>query len=314
MKSFFTTLNFLLLSIILLNGCIKKPQYTTTLAVTGFEFTASQLDTTAVVLKRRLLLEEFKNVAVIPDYKTGEIKIKSAQIDLEWINNYLLSKGNLVFYECYSMSDLIQSFNEADKKIAGSNFVNGNSGPLWGIFENILQPYRSASGEEQWPAAIGTVAIEKIATMKKYLANTADLFPADVLFFFKDVKQDKSKKKFFEVYCLKNNDSKFIAGNHIIKASVNTDNKYNSVAVTFDGYGSHRFERLTQKNTGKPIAILLDEKVVSAPFVNGPITGGKIEIAGVFTKQEALQYVSMFQSGYLPLKLTVKSMEQVKEK
>lgn len=77
------------------------------------------------------------------------------------------------------------------------------------------------------------------------------------------------------------------------------------VSFTFDQKGSLQFGKLTRDNVGKPFAIVLDGKVVSAPRINEPILGGSGQISGNFSVDEANDLAIVLQSGALPAKLVV---------
>ena len=66
-----------------------------------------------------------------------------------------------------------------------------------------------------------------------------------------------------------------VSGEQLIKAHQAFDqNNQPTVSITFNAAGSKRFGRTTQENVGKPFAIILDDKVLSAPNINEPILGG----------------------------------------
>ena len=77
------------------------------------------------------------------------------------------------------------------------------------------------------------------------------------------------------------------------------------VAITFNSQGGARFARVTQENTGKPFAIILDNKVISAPNINEPILGGRASISGNFTVESANELAVALRSGKLPVPLKV---------
>jgi preprotein translocase subunit SecD len=74
---------------------------------------------------------------------------------------------------------------------------------------------------------------------------------------------------------------------------------------TFNTAGARRFGRVTQENVNKPFAIILDDKVLSAPNINEPILGGRAQIMGSFTVQQAHDLAVSLSSGKLPVKLNV---------
>jgi preprotein translocase subunit SecD len=77
------------------------------------------------------------------------------------------------------------------------------------------------------------------------------------------------------------------------------------VSIKFNTAGARRFGRTTQENVNKPFAIILDDKVLSAPNINEPILGGQAQISGSFTVESAGQLAVALASGKLPVKLNV---------
>ena len=77
------------------------------------------------------------------------------------------------------------------------------------------------------------------------------------------------------------------------------------ISISFNTAGARRFGRATQENVGKPFAIILDDKILSAPNINEPILGGKASISGSFTVQSANDLAVSLASGKLPVKLNV---------
>src|SRR3954469_12557592 len=77
------------------------------------------------------------------------------------------------------------------------------------------------------------------------------------------------------------------------------------INITFNTAGARRFARATQENVNKPFAIILDDKVLSAPNIETPILGGNAVINGGFTVQSAHDLAVSLASGKLPVKLNV---------
>ncbi|RXG96029.1 SecDF P1 head subdomain-containing protein [Bradyrhizobium zhanjiangense] len=71
----------------------------------------------------------------------------------------------------------------------------------------------------------------------------------------------------------------------------------------FNGRGTRRFARITAENIGKPFAIVLDDKVIAAPVIREPITGGSGQISGNFTLEEANSVAMLLRAGSLPGRL-----------
>lgn len=101
--------------------------------------------------------------------------------------------------------------------------------------------------------------------------------------------------------------STIISGDQLIDAQQTFDDQNNQpqVAISFDGQGGRRFARVTQENTGKQFAIILDNEVISAPSISQPILGGRASIFGSFTVESANQLAIALRSGSLPINLKV---------
>ncbi len=77
------------------------------------------------------------------------------------------------------------------------------------------------------------------------------------------------------------------------------------VSFRFNLRGGQKFGAITTENVGRPFAIVLDGKVISAPVIRSPITGGTGQITGNFTLEEASSLAILLRAGALPAKLTV---------
>jgi protein-export membrane protein SecD len=77
------------------------------------------------------------------------------------------------------------------------------------------------------------------------------------------------------------------------------------VNFTFDSVGARRFADITRANVGHPFAIVLDDKVISAPVIREAITGGRGQISGSFTAATATDLAVLLRAGALPAPLTV---------
>jgi preprotein translocase subunit SecD len=76
------------------------------------------------------------------------------------------------------------------------------------------------------------------------------------------------------------------------------------VSFTFDGLGARRFAEATREHVGEPLAIVLDNKVISAPVIREPILDGRGVISGNFTVQSASDLALLLRAGALPAPLT----------
>jgi preprotein translocase subunit SecD len=83
------------------------------------------------------------------------------------------------------------------------------------------------------------------------------------------------------------------------------------VSFRFNGQGAQRFGDATLHNIGKRFAIILDDKVISAPVIQGAITGGSGQITGGFTQQSANDLALLLRAGALPTRLVVEEQRTV---
>lgn len=90
-----------------------------------------------------------------------------------------------------------------------------------------------------------------------------------------------------------------------VKAGFDPQTREPIVQFRFDSSGARQFAAITSANIGKPFAIVLDGKVLSAPVIQQPITGGSGQISGTFTVAEAADLAALLRAGALPAPLTV---------
>jgi preprotein translocase subunit SecD/SecD/SecF fusion protein len=103
-----------------------------------------------------------------------------------------------------------------------------------------------------------------------------------------------------------------VSGENLTKAEVTVDqNNQTAIGFRFDGAGARRFGEATAANIGKPFAIILDGKVISAPNIKSAITGGSGIIEGSFSIQEASEMVNLLNGGALPAPLKVQERRVV---
>jgi protein-export membrane protein SecD len=107
------------------------------------------------------------------------------------------------------------------------------------------------------------------------------------------------------VYLLR--ETPVVRGDQLVDAQPGFDQRTNEPIITFrfNQSGARAFGRFTQENVGRPFAIVLDDKVLSAPVIREPILGGSGQISGNFTVESANNLAIQLRSGALPAKLTV---------
>ena len=167
---------------------------------------------------------------------------------------------------------------------------------------SILQLNSSGQGP-----VIGYANYKDTADINKYLAMPeikADL-PKDLRLKWGVSPSEFDKKgQTFELYAIKSTERN---GKAPLEGDVVTDAKdefdqYSkpAVSMTMNSDGARRWVQLTKQNIGRSIAIVLDNYVYSAPNVNSEITGGRSQITGHFTPEQAKDLANVLKSGKMP--------------
>ncbi|MDO9607800.1 MAG: protein translocase subunit SecD [Brevundimonas sp.] len=103
-----------------------------------------------------------------------------------------------------------------------------------------------------------------------------------------------------------------VSGENLTRAGVGADESGRpAIDFRFDAAGARRFGEATAANLGKPFAIILDGKVISAPTIQTAITTGSGQITGQFSIQEASTLVNLLNGGALPAPLNVEERRTV---
>ncbi|HEV8679897.1 MAG TPA: protein translocase subunit SecD, partial [Stellaceae bacterium] len=96
-----------------------------------------------------------------------------------------------------------------------------------------------------------------------------------------------------------------VGGDTLTDAQATFQNNEPVVSFKFDAAGARRFGDATRENVGKPFAIVLDGKVISAPVIREPILGGSGVISGSFTVQTASDLALLLRAGALPAPIRI---------
>jgi protein-export membrane protein SecD len=96
-----------------------------------------------------------------------------------------------------------------------------------------------------------------------------------------------------------------VGGDTLVDAQPSFQANEPVVSFRFDAEGAKRFAEATRANVGKPFAIVLDNKVISAPVIREAILGGSGIISGSFTVQSASDLALLLRAGALPAPITI---------
>lgn len=105
-----------------------------------------------------------------------------------------------------------------------------------------------------------------------------------------------------------------LTGQYITGAKLNFDQTTGApkVEIDFNSQGADIFQKITEKNVGKPLAIFLDNNLIEAPIVQQAISGGTAEISGGgMTLAQAQQLVERFNAGALPAPITLINQQTI---
>jgi len=98
-----------------------------------------------------------------------------------------------------------------------------------------------------------------------------------------------------------------LTGRDLEKAAVTFDPQTNApqISLKFTDEGAQKFEEITKRNVGRPLAIFLDNQIISAPRVNEAISGGQAVITGKFSLDEAKNLAIQLNAGALPVPIKI---------
>ena len=269
------------------------------------------------------------------------IELAGSNVDAERVRKYLQSSANLQFWEVYNISELMTPIQNADKAL--ENYLNGrpandtsalkadsllsqkNKNPLIPIFYEVIRQIQGATDKTRMPEYVGLIPTKDTAHVDDYLSNPIVInnFPATLKFLWgkQEVDDDGKALPYLKLYAIKTlpgTDKAKVEGENIKNnARQDFDPVTGDVVVemSMDKEGEKNWAKMTTDNVGKPIAIVLDDIVYSAPFVNGPITGGNSQITmgrGRSTSiAEATDLANILNSGKLSAPAKIVSEEVV---
>ena len=152
---------------------------------------------------------------------------------------------------------------------------------------------------------VGIADKKDIAKINEYLnmKQVKDILPRNLSLKW-GVKAIDEKEQYFYLYAIKmtNRDGTPALGGDVV-TDANADfvqqagRSEQQVSMTMNAEGAKAWARLTKENIGKAVAIVLDDMVYSTPNVQVEITGGRSQITGHFTPEEAKDLANVLKSG-----------------
>ena len=268
-------------------------------------------DNTYRVLRTRIDQFGVAQPNINPDKQRDIITVELPGLqDPERVRKYLQSSANLQFWETYTSEETGKYWTGADQ--AYDAYITGHPDSI-GAKKDTTKTRRSLLQDYVKNASGGNLAIgiNDTASFRNVLEAPIirNNFPPDARFVYGVPPRDKDDKpaRFVPVYILrtKGTDKAPIEGNVIRNAAQSYDQVASRPTVTMDmdPSGAVLWERLTETSykENRPIAIVLDNVVYSAPTAhNGKISGGRTEISGDFSIEEAQDLANILRAGRLP--------------
>jgi len=266
-------------------------------------------------LRKNLKSNKIKYQSI--NLKNQKINFLIKDEDIEKFDKFFLSKDNIInpYYERYRSYELDYSIENNQVKIEYSKFglieiMNSTLDQSLEIVRRRIdevgtkEPTIIRRGNDR--ILIELPGLDDPNRIKKLLGKTANLtfrlvtetedaFGSELLFFEDNDNQLNVSKRIIT------------SGDNLVnvKASLDTQTSQPIVNFTFDRVGAKKFGRTTSDNVGRKIAIILDNKIISAPVINEPILGGAGQISGNFTFQTATDLALLLRSGALPAPLAI---------
>ena len=256
---------------------------------------------------------------------TGRILLELPGVkEPERVRKLLQGTANLEFYETYTLADLqmaLQSLSNAytgdTKAVEAADTTAAPADSAAKAAPAKAEPVSTrslaqllwANGQMGGPV-IGTVNVQDTALVNKIMNSkeAKQLLPTNLKVRW-SVKALDDKGRYFNLVALKTNQGRPVLGGDVVTdASNDFDNMQgNVVSMTMNDEGSRQWARVTQQNLNKAVAIVLDDQVYSYPNVNSVIEGGRSQITGHFTVEEAKDLANVLKSGKMAARVNIAS-------
>ena len=251
--------------------------------------------------------ETYTAKEILPAMQSADAKLRTILaeetiVDGDTIEAAVLTEATPVEKKAVSAADSLAAALKGDAAAEDKAAVNMEEIKKQYPLLAMLQLNSSGQGP-----VIGYANYKDTADINKYLAMPevkAEL-PKDLRLKWGVSPSEFDKKgQTFELYAIKSTERN---GKAPLEGDVVTDAKdefdqYSKPAVSMamNSDGARRWAQLTKQNIGRSIAIVLDNYVYSAPNVNSEITGGRSQITGHFTPEQAKDLANVLKSGKMP--------------
>ena len=240
--------------------------------------------------------------------KKGRILLELPGIkDPDRVIELLKKSANLEFYTTYQFKNISNQINELSEAYAKST-VDTTGGK--NVQKTLMQMLNTGLNSPDYCQVGMVLSSDKAAVdsiIKSPLAK--EILPNDLKLCWnvkaaKQDEKDKSPEK-YGLIALKvdpKTRGPVLTGDVVTDASTSYENGRNEVDMTMTSDGAKKWSRITSDNVGRQVAIVLDDQVYSAPNVNQQIDGGRSQITGDFTPEEATDLANVLESGKIDAK------------
>ena len=251
--------------------------------------------------------ETYTAKEILPAMQSADAKLRAVlaeetTVDGDTIEAAVLTEATPVEKKAVSAADSLAAALKGDATAEDASSSNMAEIKKQYPLLSVLQLNSGGQGP-----VIGYANYKDTATINDYLAMPeikAEL-PKDLRLKWGVSPSEFDKKgQTFELYAIKSTERN---GKAPLEGDVVTDAKdefdqYSkpAVSMTMNSDGARRWAQLTKQNIGRSIAIVLDNYVYSAPNVNSEITGGRSQITGHFTPEQAKDLANVLKSGKMP--------------
>ena len=241
--------------------------------------------------------------------KDGQILLELPGVkEHDRVRQLLQRSANLEFYETYKLEEISNALAQLDNKLAADT-TDAFAG-FWGYF---------VQGGAQGTPNVGLATVMNKAKIDEILASNVakQILPSNLKLRWEvkpqtvqmtDTATNAVKNiDLYSLVALKSNNGKpALDGSCVIAASSDYDNMQgNVVSMTMDSNGAKQWARVTGNNIGNCVAIVLDDMVYSYPRVNDAIEGGRSQITGQFSIEEAQDLANVLKSGKMTAKVEI---------
>jgi SecD/SecF fusion protein len=193
---------------------------------------------------------------------------------------------------------------------------SANANPIGRILQ-VAQPYQTSDGKTSYSSMVGYIATKDTGTLNGYLRMdiVKNKFPTNLVFMYgkAELGEEAKVKDILTLYAIKTLDNgQAELGGEGISAKQDFDERGRiAIKMNMDKIGTLAWAKMTARNVGKPIAVVLDNFVYSAPNVNEAITTGSSQIAGSYSLKEAQDLAQILESGKLPAPAKIVQFQEV---